>query len=327
MKVAVLSGDTLAVGAYQEDSSATGVDGDQGNNGSLRNSGAVYVFTRTGGVWTQQAYLKASNSRLGYRFGHSVAVSGDTLVVGAPSEASNATGVNGNQADVSAEWAGAAYVFTRSGTVWTQQAYLKASNTGKHDWFGHSVAVSGDALVVGAPFEASNATGVNGDQADNSVGQSGAAYIFTRRGTTWTQQAYLKASYTRVFGQFDLFGQSVAVSDNTVVVGASREASNATGVNGNQADNSATNSGAAYVFVRSGTNWAQQAYLKASNTGKYDFFGESVAVSDDKVVVGAYRESSNATGVNGNAADIHPATPERPMCLCAAGRRGRSWPT
>src|SRR5204863_403711 len=152
----------------------------------------------------------------------------------------------------------AAYIFVRSGTNWSQQAYLKASNTDAHDYFGSSVAVSGDTVVIGAPGEASNGTGVNGNQSDNSAFEAGAAYVFVRNGTNWSQQAYLKASNTDAH---DGFGFSLAVSGDTVVVGAPTEASNATGVNGNQSDNSAFEAGAAYLFVRSGTTWSQQAYL------------------------------------------------------------------
>jgi FG-GAP repeat len=196
----------------------------------------------------QQAYLKASNTGVGDFFGISVAVSASTVVVGAPYEDSNATGVDGDQADNSAPNAGAAYVFIRSGTTWSQQAYLKASNTERNDWFGWSVAVSASTVVVGATREDSNATGVDGDQADNSATDAGAAYVFVRggSGTTWSQQAYLKASNTEAM---DYFGRSVAVSASTVVVGAPGEDSNATGVNGDQADNSAESAGAAYVFV------------------------------------------------------------------------------
>jgi FG-GAP repeat protein len=154
--------------------------------------------------------------------------------------------VNGNQSDNSATSAGAAYVFVRSGTTWTQQAYLKASNTEANDFFGFSVAVSGDTVVVGAPREASNATGVNGNQSDNSATSAGAAYVFVRSGTTWSQQAYLKASNTETG---DDFGFSVAVSGDTIVVGAWGEDSNATGVNGNQNDNSLGQAGAAYTFT------------------------------------------------------------------------------
>jgi hypothetical protein len=294
-----VSGDTVVVGARFERSNATGVNGNQADN-SAPGAGAAYVFVRNGGTWSQQAYLKASNTGSNYQFGYSVAVSGDTVVVGSPLENGGATGVNGDQSDLSAGNAGAAYVFTRTGTTWSQQAYLKASNTDSGDIFGWSVAVSGDTAVVGAFAEASAATGVNGDQADNSFVNAGAAYVFTRTGATWSQQAYLKASNT---GVNDQFAFSVAVSGDTVVVGAVFEASNATGVNGNQADNSATLAGAAYVFTRTGTTWSQQAYLKASNTDARDVFGYSVAVSGDTVVVGAVGEASNATGVNGNQSD------------------------
>ncbi len=147
-----LSGDTLVVGAYEEDSNATGVNGEQGNN-LASNAGAAYVFVRSGNTWSQQAYLKASNTGADDLFGWSVALSGDTLVVGAWGEDSNATGVGGDQGNNLAEYAGAAYVFVRSGGLWSQQAYLKASNTGADDGFGSSVALSGDTLVVGANRE------------------------------------------------------------------------------------------------------------------------------------------------------------------------------
>ena len=258
------------------------------------------MFTRSGSTWSQQAYLKASNTGAGDDFGTRVRVSGDTLLVSARYEDSNATGVDGDQADNTAANSGAAYVFTRSGSTWSQQAYLKASNPGANDDFGRSVAVSGDTTVVGARAEDSNATGVDGDQADNTAANSGAVYVFTRSGDVWSQQAYLKASNT---GAGDYFGTSVAVSGDTLVVGARYEDSNATGVDGDQADNTAANSGAAYVFTRSGSTWSQQAYLKASNPGANDEFGNSVGVSGDTVVVGARYEESNATGVNGDQAD------------------------
>ncbi len=295
-----ISGDTMVVSAYQEDSNATGVNGNQADD-SAPDSGAAYVFVRSGTVWSQQAYLKASNTDGTDWFGYGVAIMGDTIVVGAPNESSSAPGVNGNHADDSAPDSGAAYVFVRSGTTWSQEAYLKASNTGFGDQFGRSVSISGNTVVVGANFEDSGATGVNGNGADDTVADSGAAYVFVRSGTVWSQQAYLKASNTAAG---DWFGLGVAVSRDTVVVGADREDSNATGVNGNQADDSAADSGAAYVFVRSGTAWSQQAYLKASNTDAGDLFGGiSVAISDDTIVVGASDEDSSATGVNGNQAD------------------------
>ncbi|MFT4196228.1 IPTL-CTERM sorting domain-containing protein [Ottowia sp.] len=294
-----VSGDTLVVGADNEASSATGVNGNQADNGAA-NAGAAYVFVRSGTTWSQQAYLKASNTEANDYFGISVAISGDTVVIGANNEDSSATGVNGDQADNSAANAGAAYVFVRSGGVWSQQAYLKASNTGAADWFGHSVAISGDTVVVGANSEASTSTGVNGNQADDSAAASGAAYVFVRSGGNWSQQAYLKASNT---GVGDWFGWSVAISGDTLVVGAPLESSDAAGVDGDQTSDGARASGAAYVFTRSGGTWSQQAYLKASSLGVGDEFGYAVAVAGNTLVAGALGEDSNATGVGGDQAD------------------------
>jgi hypothetical protein len=287
-----LSGDTLVVGAPQEGSSATGINGNQGDN-TAPNSGAVYVFTRTAGVWTQQAYLKASNTNASDEFGYSVAISGDTLVVGAHFEASNATGINGNQADNSAQNAGAVYVFTRTAGVWTQQAYLKASNTDAGDEFGTNVVLSGDTLAVGALGEGSNATGVNGNQADNTAPVTGAVYVFTRAGGVWTQEAYLKAS-----NHSGAFGYSLALKDDTLAVGAPFEWGAATGINGDQFDNTAAEAGAVYVFTRTAGVWSQEAYLKASNTDAGDRFGGGVGLDDNTLVVGARFEASGASGVN-----------------------------
>ncbi|MEN9799660.1 MAG: hypothetical protein RL653_3357, partial [Pseudomonadota bacterium] len=305
-----LEGNTLVVGALFEDSSATGVnptltpDGaDAQSDASASNSGAVYVFNRTNGVWTQEAYVKAANPGLDDMFGHSVALSGDTMVVGAPGEASAVAGINGDPSDNSAPEAGAVYVFTRSNGTWTQQAYIKASNPGTTDQFGYVVALDGHTLAVGAPYESSNATGVNpgaAAEADDSALYSGAVYVFTRTGQAWTQQAYVKASNAN--GN-DKFGTSVALHDNILAVGASYESSSATGINGNEADNSSSTSGAVYVFTRTSGNWTQRWYLKATNTGSGDFFGETVALSEDMLVVGATWEDSSATGVTGDQAD------------------------
>lgn len=293
-----ISGDTLVVGADGEDSSAIGIDGDQGND-SGPGSGAVYVFVRNGTQWSQQAYIKASNTNSGDSFGISVDVSGDTLVVGAIGEDSNATGVNGDQANNSAADSGAVYVFKRNGTEWIQQAYIKSSNTQENDYFGLEVAISGDTLVVGTRYEDSSATGVDGDQNDNSAQDAGAVYVFTRDAEVWSQQAYIKASNTEAG---DAFGRSVAISGDTLVVG-SAEDSNATGINGNQSDNSANAAGAVYVFNRNGALWSQQAYIKASNTNERDLFGYSVAISGDTLVATAPVEGSAATGVNGDQSD------------------------
>ncbi len=295
-----ISGDTLVVGAYGEDSNATGSNGNQLNN-TVIDSGAVYVFTRSGSTWSQQAYLKASNTDAYDYFGGDVSLSDNTLAVGAYGEDSITAGVNGNQSDNSAGSSGAVYVFTRSGSTWSQQAYVKASNAESYDYFSfYSLSLADDTLVVGAPYEDSISTGVNGDQADNSLPYSGAVYVFTRSGSTWSQQAYIKASNAEME---DNFGGNVSISGDTLAVSAVYEDSNATGVNGNQTDNLDETSGAVYVFTRSGSTWSQQAYIKASNTDAYDYFGIDLSVSGDILAVGATGESSNAIGVDGNQAN------------------------
>jgi hypothetical protein len=343
-----ISGDTAVVGAPSEGSGATGINGNQADE-SAASSGAAYVFVRNAGVWTQQAYLKPSNTGDLDQFGWSVAISGDTIVVGAYLEDSEATGVNGNASLNGAPLAGAAYVFVRSAGTWTQQAYLKASNTEASDLFGAAVAVSGNTIVVGANRESSAATGVGGSGANNSAPLSGAAYVFFRSGAAWTQQAYLKASDTAAGAEFGSsvgisgetvvvgaplaggdtgavhvftrsgatwshqakllasnaaagarFGFAVGISGESLVAGARGEGSAATGVNGNPAVGSAPDAGAAYVFTRSGTAWSQQAYLKASNTGAGDGFGEAVAIDGETVVVGAFAEDGAASGIDGD---------------------------
>jgi predicted porin len=292
-----LAGDTLAVGAHHEDSNATGVNGNQLNNTAL-DSGAVYVFTRNAGVWTQQAYLKASNAA--GEFGGGVTLAGDTLAVGAPFEDSNATGVNGNQFDTTAADAGAVYVFTRTVGVWSQQAYIKASNTDAGDRFGHDIKINGETLAVGARFEASASSGVNANQTDNSAFNAGAAYVFTRTGGVWSQQAYIKASNA---GANKNFSGSISIEGDTLAVGSRLEDSNATGIDGNQGNSNAPASGAVYLFKRNAGVWTQTHYLKASNANADDEFGDSVALSGGTLAVAAWFEASNAIGINGNQAD------------------------
>lgn len=291
-----ISGNTLVVAAFEEQSAATGINGDENDN-SLSRAGAVYVYTLVGNQWVFEAYIKASNTDSQDNFGSSVAIDGDTIVVGARYEASSSTDVNGDENNNLLGLAGAAYVFVRNAGVWSQQAYLKASNTGLSDIFGASVAIDNDTIVVGATGEDSNATGVNGDETDNSNPYSGAAYVFTRTSNEWSQQAYLKSS---AVDNNDNFGVSVALDGDTIVVGAAMEGSNATGINGDDTDNSALRSGAAYVFIRNAGSWQQQAYIKASNSGFNDEFGRSLAISGDTIIVGAWSEASNASGINGD---------------------------
>ena len=298
---AAYSGNTIVVGAPGEDSPSSGFNGAQGNNNPLgSNSGAVYIFERSGSTWEQVDYVKASTRGVNDGFGARVAIDGDTIAVAAYGEDSGSGGINGNQSSQTERDSGAVYVLVRENGEWSQQAYIKASHPERDDLFGISIALEGDTLVVGASGEDSAATGVNGDPTNNDAQQSGAAYIFERSGRTWSQAAYLKASNT---DGGDLFGQSVDISGSRVVVGATREASAGMGPGALQADNSTLFAGAAYTFVRSGTTWAQESYIKASNTGFGDFFGGVVKLDGQDLVIGAQGESSGATGVNGNQAD------------------------
>jgi trimeric autotransporter adhesin len=304
-------GNTLAVGAYSEASTATGINGDESDNsGSGHQPGAVYTFVRTVNIWSQQAYIKASTYPNGH-FGWSISLSsdGNTLAVGAYRESGASTGVNGDETQVlnTSQATGAAYVFTRSGNTWSQQAYIKASNPGPSDYFGWSVSISGDGntLAVGAYQEDSSASGINGDQNNDSMLNSGAVYIFSRTGSTWSQQAYIKATN---LDMLDLFGHSVVLSanGNTLAVGATEEDSSATGANGDQSKNDSGNSGAVYVYTRSGTTWSSQSYLKASNTSPADNFGYSLSISDDGdiLVVGTIYEDSDSSGIGADQSSV-----------------------
>jgi hypothetical protein len=280
----------------------------------------------------QVGYIKASNPSERAQFGDAIALSGDgnTLAVGARAESSAAAGINGNQTDASAFSSGAVYVFARAGDRWVQQAYLKASNPGINDQFGHLVALSADGniLAVSAPFEDSRSTGVDGDQADNSLEQSGAIYVFARRGAVWFQQAYLKASNPGEAEDGDQFGFSLALSDDgtTLAAGAISEDSADARINGNQADNTANNAGAVYVFARTGSRWSQQAYVKSSSPNgadANDLFGYSVSLSADgnTLAVGAYDEAGSSNIINGPEDNNAPGT----GAVFVFTRSGASW--
>lgn len=327
-----IDGDTLVVGVPGDDSAALGVNGDAFDN-TASNSGAVYVFVRRGEAWIQQAYLKADERTVA--FGSHVALNGDTLVAsssGAWEPATRALVVVFTRRDgawrqtatiaptdtrsdgsapalaltgdtlVLGETSAPPFalsgvqVYVRDGDNWTEQGVLQPSNSDANDGFGHDVAIAGDTIVVGAPWEASNALGVDGDGTDNSVPNSGAAYVFVRTGTVWAQQAYLKqGEVTGVCFRCDpdgYFGYSVAVTGDTVVVGAPHEESNASGINGTQTDYVSTAIGAAYVFARTGDTWTQQAHVRPSTTHDpngvvLEAFGAGVAAFDRAFVVGA----------------------------------------
>jgi len=249
-------------------------------------------------------YVKASNTDSEDAFGIalSLSASGSLLAVGAGKEASAATGVGGDANDDSAPQAGAVYVFAETGGAWQQEAYVKASNAGEGDGFGGVLAISADGatLAVAAPFEASAATGVGGDQADDSQPSAGAVYVFVRQGGAWVQEAYLKASNTE---RSDRFGIALGLSGdgNVLAIGAEGE-DNSAGASHGLDDEAKADSGAVYVFSRGAAGWQQDAYLKASNADAVDRFGGAIAISGDgtTLAVGATGEDSIATGVDGD---------------------------
>ncbi|HEX3482877.1 MAG TPA: hypothetical protein VHT91_48040 [Kofleriaceae bacterium] len=247
---------TAADGAGNENfGTSVAVEGDTALVGAIFASdagssdfGAVYVFVRSGTTWTQQAKLVPPDGVADDQFGTSIALSGDTAVIGAVHHSAGG------------DRSGAAYVFVRSGATWVLQAQLTAADGADNDQLGMSVALAGDTAVIGAV----NAAG--------HTAQAGAAYVFVRSGTTWTQQAKLTAADGAAF---DHFGTSVALSSDTVLVGASGS------------DDVDHDAGAAYVFVRSGATWTQQAELTAADGEGGNAFGAAVALAGDTAVIGS----------------------------------------
>ena len=244
-------GNTAIVGAYLEDTTASA-------------AGSAYIFTRSGTNWSQQAKIQASDAEANDNFGYAVSISndGNTAIVGAYRESTTASN------------AGSVYIFTRSNTTWSQQAKIQASDAEATDYFGVSVSISndGNTAIVGAYTE------------DTTYSDAGSAYIFTRSGTTWSQQAKIQASDAEASGQF---GNSVSISSDgdTAIIGA------------RNVDTTAINSGAAYIFTRSGTTWSQQAKIQASDAQSSDNFGFDVSISSDggTAIVGAYLEDTGGT--------------------------------
>ena len=217
-------------------------------------TGAVYVFEKQGEAWAQVAQLTSTDGELFDRLGFAVAISADgsTVVAGAPSE------------DAAGDTAGAIYVFDRPGGGWanaTEDTKLTAGPTAAaNDEFGRAVAIDGDTLLVGAPFE------------DDAFLNQGAAYVFLRTGGSWALQARLVSSDP---GQGEEFGYSVDVEFDTAAVGAARD------------DDVANNAGAAYIFERGGTTWSQKAKLTAADAAAEDELGQALSIDNDTLVVGA----------------------------------------
>ena len=257
-----LDGDTAVVGAWADD-----------DNGSR--SGSAYVFTRTAGLWTQQAKLLADDGAPFDRFGEAVALDGDTALIGARSN------------DENGDNAGAAYVFTRTAGLWTQQAKLLAADGMESDGFGAEVTVEDDTAVIGAP----------------RYDPYGGAYVFTRTGTAWSEHTKLVADDGTVGNGF---GWSIALDGDTTLVGALRD------------DGSSLNAGAVYVFVRNAGVWAQQTKLRATDASEGALFGSAIALEGDATVIGSLKDDDN--GVDSGSAYVF--RPLENSVVPALGRAG-----
>jgi hypothetical protein len=250
-KITINDGNTNSQFGY-----ALGIDGDTiviGERGAdPSDKGAAYVFVLVNGNWLQQAKLVGNDTISGDRFGEAVAISGNTVVVGAVLH-DTAGSPNVNK--------GAAYIFTRAGATWAQQAKLTASTPQDFDFFGSDVAIDGNTVLIAAPES-------SGDV------RLGSAYVFTRTGNIWAQQAKLQSSDLL---KRDGFGDSVSLSGDTAVVGAT-----AVTVDGHIFQ------GAAYVFTRSGASWSQQTKLTADDGENNSYFGFAVSLKNQMLAVGAY---------------------------------------
>lgn len=222
-----ISGDYALVGAHYDSN----------------NTGAAYIFTRQGSTWIEQQKLTASDGSEYDRFGSSVSISGDYALIGA------------YRYDDNGERFGSAYIFIRDGTTWTEQQKLTASDGMKGDNFGCSVSISGDYALVASSY------------ADDNGDLSGSAYIFTRDGTTWTEQKLTASDVTA----YDNFGKSVCIYGDYAIIGAP-------GDDGG--------SGSAYIFVREEDIWNEQAKLAAGDGNDGDWFGLSVNIFGDHAIVG-----------------------------------------
>jgi hypothetical protein len=244
-------GDTALVGCSQDD------------NLGGPNAGAAYVFVRSGSTWSHQQKLTPSAAMPGDLFGSSVAISGDTAVIGATLD------------DHAISQGGAAYVFVRSGTIWSEEQRLTASDAASADSFGYSVAISGDTIVVGA---------TRSDP--GGISSAGAAYVYVRSGAAWSEQAKLIAGDGEAF---DSFGASVAISGDTLLVGAYQD------------NDGGLDAGSAYVFERNGTTWSEQQKLVASDAAASDHFGLDLALSGDTAVIGAEGDDHSGGSHSGSA--------------------------
>ena len=251
----LLSSDIAANDSF---GSGVDIDGDYAIVGAKKHDsskGAAYIFHRSGTNWVQQDKIVASDAATSDRFGQTVAIEGDYVIVGSPKDDTNT---------------GSVYIFKRSGTSWSQQDKITANNAGTGDEFGAAIAISGDYVIVGALLE------------DTGSSNAGAAYIFKKDSgaETWTQQVQLQGS---TFDNDYYFGRSVSISGDYAIVGADKDHSGG------------TDSGAAFIFKKDkdAETWTEQAKLLASDIAANDGFGYSVSISGSIAVVSSIYDDSN----------------------------------
>ncbi|MEX1187608.1 MAG: T9SS type A sorting domain-containing protein [Bacteroidia bacterium] len=263
-----ISGDYAIVGAFNEDEDASG-------GATLSAAGSAYIFKHTGGVWTEQQKIVASDRGVSDNFGRSVSMSGDYAIVGAHLEDEDASG------GATIGQTGSAYIFKRTGAVWTETQKIVASDRATNDYFGYSVAISGDYAIVGAYRESQDASG------GATLSTAGSAYIFKQTGGIWAQQQKIVAADRAASDQFSI---NVAISGDYAIVGANFEDEDVSG------GATLSAAGSAYIFKQSAGVWAQQQKIVAADRGVSDNFGIQVAISGDYAIVGADQEDEDTFG-------------------------------
>ena len=255
-----MDGNYAIIGAWLEDE-------DENGNNPMSQSGAAYIFKKDNtGSWVQMQKIVASDRSSNDEFGTSVGISGNYIVVGAPENV-----------------AGAAYVFELNGNTWSEVIKLEASDGDNNDLFGFSVAIDGNAIIVGAYKEEEDQFG------NNTLDESGSAYIFERINATWSEVDKIVASDR---ANDDWFGYAVDIADNYAIVGVHREDEDSSG------NNFQDQSGSVYVFERIMGGWVESQKLVAQDRSEDDEFGYAVAMDDTAIIVGAYLEEEDANGQN-----------------------------
>ncbi len=260
----------VIVGAYLEDE-------DENGSNPLTDAGSAYIFTYDGSNWTEQQKIVASDRESEDHFGISVDLSGEHAIIGANQEDHDATGNN------FLDRSGAAYMFNINGSSWSEKDKLVASDRGAADLFGYSVSIDGDRAIVGAYQEDEDALG------NNTISNSGSAYIYNYNGSNWIEQQKIVASDRH---SSDIFGMSVDISGNRAIIGAEFNDYDIEGLN------YASNAGAAYLFYFNGSQWKQREKIVSADREEDDRFGYDVALSNELAIVGAPYEDHDESGNN-----------------------------